>query len=182
MDVEHAANQYATVEEFCRVFTAHMDTLFQLSLLLTGDEARAERCFVAGIKDCAKENHVFREWARSWAKRTIIQNAIRELRPHPCPANTSFSDTSILNTHLSAGDPIRNYANKAVLALSDFERFVFVMSVLEHYSADDCALLLGCSQREVLQARAQALVRLPDSSFVPFPHEDSFEDRQETNG
>jgi DNA-directed RNA polymerase specialized sigma24 family protein len=52
----------------------------------------------------------------------------------------------------------------AVLGLEDFERFVFVMSVLEHYSEHDCALLLGCSAREVREARGRALEELMHSS------------------
>jgi hypothetical protein len=40
-----------------------------------------------------------------------------------------------------------------VTKLSPFERFVFVMSVLERYSHWDCSLLLGCSMNKVAQAR-----------------------------
>ena len=54
----------------------------KLSFLLSGDRGEAAKCFVAGIEDCVvKENHVFREWARTWAKRVIVENAIRELKP-----------------------------------------------------------------------------------------------------
>jgi DNA-directed RNA polymerase specialized sigma24 family protein len=45
----------------------------------------------------------------------------------------------------------------AVLELSPFERFVFVMSVLEHYSEHECSILLGCSRRDVIAARTRAL-------------------------
>jgi hypothetical protein len=31
---------------------------------------------------------------------------------------------------------------------------VFVISILEHYSEQDCALLLGCSVQQVREARA----------------------------
>jgi 5-hydroxyisourate hydrolase-like protein (transthyretin family) len=44
---------YATREDF-------MNGLYQLSFLLTGDHQKAERCFVAGIEDCATESRVFR--------------------------------------------------------------------------------------------------------------------------
>jgi len=46
------------------------------------------------------------------------------------------------------------------LSLEDFERFVFIMSVLEHFSDHDCALLLDCSVREILESRARALREL----------------------
>jgi DNA-directed RNA polymerase specialized sigma24 family protein len=52
----------------------------------------------------------------------------------------------------------------AVLRLEDFERFVFIMSVLEHYSEHDCALPLDCSAREIRKARTRALKELMNSS------------------
>ncbi len=57
----------------------------------------------------------------------------------------------------------------SVLNLGDFERFVFVMSALEHYSEHDCALLLGCSVREVREARGRAFSELMDSSGRDVP-------------
>ena len=45
----------------------------------------------------------------------------------------------------------------AVLGLQPFERFVYVMTVLEGYSDQDCSLLLGCARRDVLAARSRAL-------------------------
>ena len=55
----------------------------------------------------------------------------------------------------------------AVLRLADFERFVFVMPVLEHYSEHDCALLLGCSDREIREGSTRALKELAE-----LPHMD----------
>jgi DNA-directed RNA polymerase specialized sigma24 family protein len=48
----------------------------------------------------------------------------------------------------------------AVLGLPAFERFVFVMSVLERYSDQDCSVLLGCSRRDVALARRKAAEHL----------------------
>jgi DNA-directed RNA polymerase specialized sigma24 family protein len=62
----------------------------------------------------------------------------------------------------------------AVLRLADFERFVFVMSVLEHHSEHDCALLLGCSATEIREGRTRALKELADS-----PHLDRSENYRE---
>ena len=45
----------------------------------------------------------------------------------------------------------------AILGLNAFERFVYVMSVLEKQSDDDCLILLRCSRREVIMARSLAL-------------------------
>src|SRR5580658_6979360 len=75
------ANSYATREDFLNIFNQDMNGLYQLSFLLTGDLQKAEQCFISGVEDCAKENRVFREWARVWTRRVIAQNAIRELNP-----------------------------------------------------------------------------------------------------
>ena len=40
-----------------------------------------------------------------------------------------------------------------------FERFVFVMSILEGHSDAECAVLLRCSRRDVMMARVLALKR-----------------------
>jgi DNA-directed RNA polymerase specialized sigma24 family protein len=158
-------NPYATREDFLNVFSEDRAGLYQLSFLLTGDHEKAEKCVVAGIEDCVNENRVFREWARSWAKRIIVENAIRELKPLPSLPNFSpvagvFSPSE--ESSASAGH--FNVDVDAVLGLGDFERFVFVMSVLEHYSYHECALLLGCPVFEVRQGRFHALEALAGSS------------------
>jgi hypothetical protein len=93
---EENANQYASREDFRRIFSEDKNGLYQLSPLLTRDSVKAEQCFVGGLEDCVTGNSVFREWARSWAKRAIIQNAIRKLNPRPrrpSPASpTVFAD------------------------------------------------------------------------------------------
>ena len=48
-----------------------------------------------------------------------------------------------------------------VIHLLPLERFVFVMTILEHYSVCECSLLLACSTKEVAQAQWRALSQLP---------------------
>jgi hypothetical protein len=158
------ADLYATHEDFHAIFSEDLKQLYQLSFLLTRDTAKAERCLVVGLEECVKGNPVFREWARSWAKRVIIQNAIRETKPRPIHSNSRLSDASFsdIDELWSARDG--HFALEAVLNLEDFERFVFTMSILEHYSDHDRALLLACSVREILEARAHALRELMESS------------------
>jgi hypothetical protein len=166
---EERVNQYASREDFRRIFDEDTNGLYQLSLLLTRDSVKAEQCFVGGLDDCVAGNPVFREWARSWAKRAIIQNAIRKLSPRPrrpSPASPSvFADID----QLSSG-PSKYFEIDSVLRLEDHERFVFVMSVLEHYSEHDCALLLGWTVREVREARARALEEMIGSSNTALSH------------
>lgn len=155
------ANVYASHEDFQAIFREDLKELYELSFLLTRDVAKAERCLVVGLEDCVRGNRVFREWARSWAKRTIVQNAIRALKPRP-GQSTSLLSGAFPDIDQLSGRSGKHFEVNAVLRLADFERFVFVMSILEHYSEHDCALLLGCSARDIREGRARALNALAD--------------------
>lgn len=150
-------NEYATREDFCRVFTENLNGLYQLSYLLTGDDAKAQRCFVAGLEHSVKANNVFKDWARSWAKRAIIKNAIRALRPQPADVGLSLPPSDAYEKSKLRIIRDGHLEIDSVLALEDFERFVFVMTVLERYSDHESALLIGCSIEEIQAARICAL-------------------------
>jgi hypothetical protein len=163
---EHEGSLYASHEDFHTIFNKDLKELYQLSLLLTRDPAKAERCFVSGLEDCVSGNRVFREWARSWAKRTIVQNAIRELKPRPSQSNSPLSGAMFSDMGQYSRGPGGRFEIDAALRLADFDRFVFVMSILEHYSEHDCALLLGCSAKDVREGRTRALKELADSTHM----------------
>jgi len=154
---ENAEVRYANCSDFRRIFEEDLHGLYQLAFLLTGDHQRAERSFVAGLEDCVKESRVFREWARTWAKRVIVKNAIRELHPQSNHSNSSTHVPITFCPKVQLGDPVGNFNMDAVSRLADFERFVFVLCVLERYGEHECALLLGCSAFEVREARGQAI-------------------------
>jgi len=158
-------NQYATPEDFRKILDEDLNRLYQLSFLLTADHQRAERCFLASIERCANENRVFREWARPWTKRVVVENAIRELKPRRSHSNWS-SLPSVLSHNQHSSSPTRHFDVDAVLGLADFERFVFVLCVLERYREHECALLLGCSVSEVRDTRTRAMEELASSGEV----------------
>lgn len=160
-------SRYATREDFLKIFDEDLNGLYQLSFLLTGDHQKGERCFVAGIEDCVEENRVFMEWARAWAKRVIVKNAIRDLKPRRSQSTSSGFPTVFSHNQQSSG-PTGHFHVDAVLRLADFERFVFVLCVLEHYREYECALLLGCSASEVREARTRAIAELASNGqLVP---------------
>src|SRR6202521_4349855 len=146
---------YASNGDFCRIFHEETDSLYQLSFLLTAERDKAQQCFVSGLEDSVDGSRVFKEWARSWARRAIIQNAVRVINPHP----TAKDAPSEVNS--SGRAPVAEQAGIAgVLELAPFERFVYVMSVLERYSDQDCSVLLGCSRRDVNAARIRAFEQI----------------------
>jgi len=166
--IEHNSKQrttqYATTADFCRIFAEDMGNLYFLSLVLTADSEKAETCFVSGLDDCATGNEVFGEWARSWARRVVIKNAIRMIAPQPEPAHRFPNAAAAREAKARAFPGLAPLEMSAVLALKDFERFAFVMSVLEGYSDQDCALLLGCTRENLIAARISALQQVGRSA------------------
>jgi hypothetical protein len=149
------SRSYANSSDFCRIFDEDLDELYQLSFLLTGNHESAKQCFVSGLENSVNENRVFKEWARSWARRTIIQCAVRAINPRPMEGDAPSSSNPSDNMRALERPEIA-----AVLELRPFERFVYVMTVLERYSIQDCSVLLGYPRRDVVEARIQALQQI----------------------
>ena len=147
---------YAISADFCRIFENDMNRLYLLSYLLTGDQSTAEECFVRGLDSATRSNRVFREWAGSWARRTIIQNAIHMVHPRPLDGTTPDP-----RSQDPADEPVQV---SAVVRLPAFERFVFVMTVLERYSHQECSLLLGCGREDIITARTRALRHIGEAA------------------
>ena len=160
-------SRYATQADFCRVFEANMNRLYLLSFLLTGNHSMEEKCFVRGLEDAVRGNHVFTQWAESWARRTIIQNAIQMVRPRPADRSItgSTSDGSEDNPCLQRREIT------AIVELPTFDRFAFVLSVLERYSDQECSLLLSCTRSDVMAARIRAMQEIGQSErSISSPH------------
>ena len=181
------ANPYATAEDFRNIFDQDLDGLYQLAYVLTADHEKAEQAFVGGVEDAIKSNRVFKEWAHSWAKRVVVQNAIRLMQPRT--ANPGEWDASYVTPNSNPRQLTPpHFALQDVLALGQFERFVFVLTVLEHYNDREAGLQLGCMVMDVRQARAKALDHIANSirpavedSDAPIPAR-RFISRMETRG
>jgi hypothetical protein len=157
-----ATDQYATSEDFSKLFTTDMASLYLLSFVLTANHEKAEQCFVAGVEDSAKGTGVFKEWASSWARRMIINNAIRMVAPSPNHASGIFAEIHSETDDGQSWPQDQHPAIASVLALADFDRFVFVMSVLERYTDNECSVLLGSSQQDIREARVRVLQQIAE--------------------
>ena len=142
---------FASSADFRRIFDEERDSLHRLSFLLTADREKAEHCIVHGLEDSVNGNPVFKEWAHAWAQLAVIKNAAQLINPGPKEGSCSSSVNSIREA--LAAEPAEI---ALVLGLEVFERFVYVLSVLEQYSDQDCSILLGCTQRDVVAARIRA--------------------------
>jgi hypothetical protein len=146
---------YASSSDFHRIFYEENDSLHRLSFLLTADREKAEQCFVSGFQESVNGSPVFKEWAHAWARRTIIQNAVRVINPRPVEEHAPSSFDSG-----GAKLAVEQVESAAVLQLEPFERFVYVISVLERYSDLDCSVLLSCAGRDVIAARIRAFEQI----------------------
>jgi hypothetical protein len=164
-------NKNATAEDFRKLFTEDSNGLYLLSFLLTANHEKAEQCLVDGLDDCVDGNAVFEEWAGSWARRAIVRNAIRMIAPHDGQAKPTKNAFQPPGASGVLKMPVQN------AAFNDLERFVYVLSVLESYSDQDCVVLLGISRQEVRATRALALQhvsefeRMVSESTLIFKHE-----------
>jgi hypothetical protein len=145
--VDEKPTSYATSSDFCKAFINEMSSLYLLALLLTGNDGKAERCFISALDECVEETGVARAWATALTRLAIIEHSIQMIRPVP-----ESDDNISLTAHVARNSPFA-----AIRALGAFERFVFIMSILEGWSEQDCALRLRCSRRDVTIARLLAL-------------------------
>jgi hypothetical protein len=148
---------YAKQAHFWNLFENDVKPLYLLAFLLTANHEDSEQCFVSTVEGAFKEQPlVFRQWVRSWVKRKLIENAIEIVSPASI-RNRQKRDLWGAGQH----ETQRECEIDTVTKLVAFDRFVFVMSILERHSNRDCSVLLGCSMNKVAQARVRALRRLP---------------------
>jgi DNA-directed RNA polymerase specialized sigma24 family protein len=147
--------EYAGRKDFVSLFERERVSLQTLALLLTLNPQSARRCLIGAFRDCIASSSVFKEWVPSWTRRMVIRNAISLVMS---PGGQSFVNTNDDADNgliaFSPDDSLGAIAESAsILDLPEFDRFVFVICVLERYSMHDCALLLGKSPRDINEAR-----------------------------
>ncbi|MGC1435506.1 MAG: hypothetical protein WA847_06395, partial [Terriglobales bacterium] len=58
-----------------------MKPFYLLAFLLTANHQDAEKCFAAAVDQALEEPVVFKPWAESWVKRSLIRNAVGIVSP-----------------------------------------------------------------------------------------------------
>jgi hypothetical protein len=159
---DERATRQATVSDFVAAFNVEMHMLYVLAFLLTADHDKAEQCLVSAMGECVEWISVFTDWVSSWSRRAVLKRAIQMIMP--VPEHADNVSTITLKASATSGEHDNPFA--AILLLAPFERFVFVMSTLEGQSDAECAVLLRCSRRDVMMARAlTALAARPEADF-----------------
>lgn len=143
---------YPAITDFFRTFRKEVSSLYLLSFLLIADHDKAQQCLISAVEESVDGIAVFKDWARSWTRTAIVKCAVQMIMPVAGHADRM----TVIHLERSAGPPDNN-PFAAILLLDAFERFVFVLSILEGRSEEECANLLGCSRRDVMLARVLAL-------------------------
>ena len=152
--VDENATRYPTAIDFLKTFDEEMHSLYLLAFLLTADHDIAEKCLISAMGECAEEVGVFTDWVRSWSRRAVLKRAIQIIKPAP-----EHADKLSLSGLKQSATPAEHNPFAGILSLDAFERFVFVMSILEGHSDAECAVLLRSSRRDVMMARVLAVKR-----------------------
>ncbi len=111
--LDERTTRYATVADFCGIFTEEMHSLYLLSFMLTADNHKAEQCFVSGMVACEQEIDAFMEWARTYARPAILKHAIRMIVPAP-----EHTDNFSYINFKGAATPGKNNLFGTIVALS----------------------------------------------------------------
>ena len=139
--------EYAGID-YAEIFNDQMNSLYLLSFLVTADMQVAERCFSKALDEYVENTSWFMEWAKQDGRHAVLRHAVQIIRPAPKQAY-SWTVHKIANPLVSAA----HQPFAAITSLSAFERFVFVMSVVEGFSMEECAALLNCSVQDVAIGR-----------------------------
>ena len=147
--------EYACKREFVRIFEREHLSLLKLAQLLTVNSEVAKRCLIRSFGECISNNSVFKEWAFNWARRMIIRSAINlVIEPgHQSSAEAYDEQGDEFISLLPSTSAITTTDIEFLGILPEFDRFVFVICDLEHYSIHECASLLSRSPKQVCEAR-----------------------------
>jgi DNA-directed RNA polymerase specialized sigma24 family protein len=152
---QSARGEYAGKEEFVSVFECERAGLQRLAVLLTANSDAVKCCLVRAFRECISSSSVSKRWTLSWTRRVVIRNAISLVMSRGSESSVSGSDDKDDGFIAFSPDdtPCAIAGSESILDLPEFDRLVFVICDLEHYSIYDCALLLGRSLRDIVEAR-----------------------------
>lgn len=157
-DNSNRTRPYATSDDFEQLFLTEITDLFRLSLQLTADAEKAERCLVHAMRDCFGGSIISRHFMSVWARRMVIRNAIQLVLGIDNDLASDAGSELQLQPSEYRIEELRESVE--ILDLPDLDRLVFVICVLERLSVLDCALLLKRSPKDVCEGIARAANRV----------------------
>lgn len=166
--------------EMCAAFAQNTESLFRLSYLITGEQAKAEKCFVQALETATASAGTVAgsDFVLPWAKRVVIKTSISTLAPAAVidgAAPRAFDPASVEDQFMEGtaarhdarsqdgsgmAEPGKDPLCEGLLSLKPLLRVAFVLRYLEELSKRDIALLLDVSPAILNRALQSALVKL----------------------
>ena len=155
----YPASEYATANDFQKLFASEMVELFRLAFFLTADAEKAEHCVTLAMQECMATGDVLKSWLPLWPRNALIRNGVKIVTGKPvCSPGNIPPQKPLPTIHKSHRSSIAASDDSlGILQFSDFGRLVHVICILEHYPTRDCAVLLASSRQEVRDAQNRAL-------------------------
>jgi len=126
-----------------------MAELYLLAFMLTADKVTAEQCVLDAVDEYLISSELsLIDWVKSRARHAVIKCAVQRATPK---AKAVYTWSVPGGTRASISSSHQPFA--VITALSAFERFVYVLTMLEGYEVDECADVLKCLPAEVVAAQ-----------------------------
>lgn len=155
--------RFATGAEIKAAVERQRDFLYWISLLITGNEAAAEKSVVDASGLSSADGGVFADWLDRWASHATARSAVGHVREliaasvrgyvgYSCPhsGHEFLADDQI--ARLRGSDPRR-----IVVDLDTIARSVLVLRGIQRRSVYECALLLNVPRGCVVGAYCNAI-------------------------
>jgi hypothetical protein len=176
---ERPQDSLASSRENRSAFVEQRDYLNWIALIITGDDALADRAVISASDLSASCSSVFRDWLMGWTNTATVRAAVREVRDLISASASRYIDSSCEHSDndVLSDDQIVSLRHvdtrDIVAALDPMARCALVLRGIQHFSITDCALLLDMSRRIVAAAYCRA-VRWNDERASPqaAPNED----------
>lgn len=138
-----------------------MAELYLLAFMLSTDKETAEQCMLSAMDEYLNSSAPnLIDWMRDKGRHAVIERAVQSVNPR---VKASYCWTVPTGTRSLRAPGHQPFA--VITALGTFERFVYVLTVLEGYDEEECAGVLECRRADVVAARklSHQLVGLGDA-------------------
>jgi DNA-directed RNA polymerase specialized sigma24 family protein len=160
------ASSIASNQEIKSVFDEQRDYLYWISLVITGDDAIAERALLNANELSANWSGVFRDWLIEWANHVTVRAAVRAVHDLISASAKRYGGSSRETSDYDALDVLSDDQIASLrqvdprditAALDPLARSALVLRGIHHASIADCALLLDVPRQIVAGAYRRAL-------------------------
>ena len=122
-------NEYATADDFQKLFAPEMVDLFRLAFLRTADAEKAERCLILTMHERMATGDVFKGWLPVWARNALIRNGVEIVTGNPlCSLSNIQGRDPFPAMQKSRRSVIRAFDDSLeIMQLRDFDRLVYAI-------------------------------------------------------